>query len=979
MIASVVSIPIQNWGVRLLPLLAALLAGWIATPAAGQTMPGFYRAFGNTGTTRSRHVATAPESFDLPAAYVSASQFADDASLHAVSVSPDGKVLVAVGDWGVIVRSEDAGLTWRNFASGVDVALCDVRFLTETRVVAVGGGYEPVTGLSRGVALASDDAGRSWHRVDSSDATKLHRMAIRNGFDAEPLPAGSIEAIGDDSEATTANRFHSFDGGLTWLEDTSQSIESKNKLRDWLRQDVLVQASQSARQTKGEGWRVRVGTHGLIERSTDDGETWQPVRGADRGAAVMFVAASEHSVPWALIGREALEMNRRVVVVMDSATPANSETVRLLGRLRHAAIRLGVGRTDWCSTATSEQKPSAGLLREHQPAVVVLDADLPASTRDAWVSATLDDSNFPRTASLIRKQPRRVYTSELQFDSAGSSSRAVALRSDALLSGRAVLVGDLALDAMMVVTPGMAVPDSVVVSPVPGTSTELRRDLSLTGGLVLASGQESSAGTTDQASRRRLQIATARMSQLTRLKDLLLDPGLRPKELTDTLEVLLPRTASEDRTRLLWWLWTQTRVAAQHASAAKNVMHAEALVACENIMLRTIVDAAPVDSVRRWADCMLQARAESFERSLVAMSQTQPGWLASNANGAQSRWRGGASSRDGVSNAGGGSEMADQQNAVQPGTHWQAQSLSPFAVKPVTYESTTTTKTPFGQVGGMSAPGASARLASASLASGALDGSLPALPPMSQRSNWEYHPVVMAARRISGVGAGPLNEGENSGMPSATRKQIALPSVESRPRLDCELDDACWSDLRWQRTDDLMFACVSDQEYLYVAIVDAGVSAESRPEGTRPSALELWVDGDGDLMSSFRFWCDSRGNRESTVDGSVRWQPNWYVALSGWGQAQSNDRSDAEASSNLGPRVLAEIAIPITEILPRPESWSRISDQFAVRVRSSQNRAPGSSDSRDGKSTVGTEGRLASDFQALPDPQHWRFYPTPSE
>ncbi|HBE61631.1 MAG TPA: exo-alpha-sialidase [Rhodopirellula baltica] len=976
MIASVVSLPIQNWGVRLLPLLAALLAGWIATPAAGQTMPGFYRAFGNTGTTRSRHVAAAPESFDLPATYVSASQFADDASLHAVSVSPDGKVLVAVGDWGVIVRSEDAGLTWRNFTSGVDVALWDVRFLTETRVVAVGGGYEPVTGLSRGVALASDDAGRSWHRVDSSGATKLYRMAIRNSFDAEPLPAGSIEAIGDDSEATTANRFHSFDGGLTWLEDTAQSAESKNKLRDWLRQDVLVQAGQSARQTKGEGWRVRVGTHGSIERSTDDGKTWQPVRGADRGAAVMFVAASEHSVPWALIGREALEMNRRVVVVMDSAKPASSNAVRMLGRLRHAAMRLGVGRADWCSTATSEQNPSAGLLREHQPAVVVLDAALPASTRDAWVSATLDDSNFPLTASLIRKQTRRVYTSELQFDSAGGSSRALALRSDALLSGRAVLAGDLASDAMMVVAPGMVVPDSVVVSPVPGTSTELRRDLSLTGGLVLAPGQESSSGSTDQASRRRLQIATARMSQLTRLKDLLFDPGLRPKELTDTLDVLLPRTASEDRTRLLWWLWTQTRAAAQHASVAKNVMHAEALVACENIMLRTIVDAAPVDSVRRWADCMLQARSESFERSLVAMSQTQSGWIASSPNGAQSRWSGGGtSSREGVSNAGGGSDLAEQQNAVQPGTHWQAQSLSPFAVKPVTYESTTKTKAPFAQVGGMSASGASARLASASLASGALDGSLPTLPPMSQRSNWEYHPVVMAARRISGVGAGSLGDEENSGMPSVTRKQIAMPHVESRPRLDCELDDACWSDLRWQRTDDLMFACVSDKEYLYVAIVDAGVSEGTRPEGTRPTALELWVDGDGDLMSSFCFWCDSRGNRESTVDGTVRWQPNWYAALSGWGQSEA----DAEASTHLGPRVLAEIAIPITEILPRPESWSRISDQFAIRVRSSKNLAPGSNDLHDDKSTVGAEGRLASDFQALPDPQHWRFYPTPSE
>ncbi|MFG0268042.1 MAG: WD40/YVTN/BNR-like repeat-containing protein, partial [Rhodopirellula sp. JB055] len=586
MIASVVSLPIGNWVMRLLPLLAAVLSGWMAAPANGQTMPGFYSAFGKTGTTRSRHVASESESFDLPAAYVSASQFAEDASLHAVSVSPDGQILVAVGDWGVIVRSEDAGKTWRNFASGIDVALCDVRFLNETRVVAVGGGYESVTGLSRGVAIASDDAGRTWHRVDAMEATKLHRMAIRNSFDAEPLPAGSLEAIGDDAEASGGNRFHSFDGGLTWQEDTAQSPESKTKLRDWLRQDVLLEDSQSARQTKGEGWRIRVGAHGLIERSTDDGETWNPVRGASRAAAVMFVAASEQTVPWALIGRETLEMKRRVVVVLDSATPAGAQTVGRLGRVRHAAMRLGVAKAIWCSSPTSDRQPSADLLREHQPAVVVLDANLPETTRNAWVNATLDDSNFPSTASRIRKQPRRVYASELLIDADGHatvhSSRSVALRSDALLSGRAVLAGDLALDAMMVVTPGMAVPESVVVSPVPGTATELRRDLSLTGGLVLEAGQQFDSDVAAQASRRRLQIATARMSQLSRLKELLHDPGLRPKELTDTLEVLLPRTAVEDRTRMLWWLWGQTRQAARIASAGGNWKHAESLTACED-------------------------------------------------------------------------------------------------------------------------------------------------------------------------------------------------------------------------------------------------------------------------------------------------------------------------------------------------------------------------------------------------------------
>ncbi|MFG0265310.1 MAG: exo-alpha-sialidase, partial [Rhodopirellula sp. JB055] len=376
------------------------------------------------------------------------------------------------------------------------------------------------------------------------------------------------------------------------------------------------------------------------------------------------------------------------------------------------------------------------------------------------------------------------------------------------------------------------------------------------------------------------------------------------------------------------------------------------------------VDAAPVDSVRRWADCMVQARQESLERSLVAVSPSQPVW------GDKA-----SANRDGVTQAVDGfGNAVGQSGEVQSGMHWQTQSLSPFAVKPVAYESTSSANKPRSSADRMARAGSLNALASEALETG-----LPTLPPMSQRTNWEYHPVVMAARRITSVGVedGPEDEEGTSSTRSHTRRSNALPRVVSRPRLDCELDDVCWSDLRWQRTDDLMFACVTDMEYLYVAVVDSGNFGNSRADSTRPQSLELWVDGDGDLLSSFRFWCDSQGNRQSTVDGSVRWQPNWYAALSGWGEEQSSDASASGVTLGRGPQVLAEIAIPLVEILPRTDALSRLSEQFAVRVRSSS--ASDSAAATAGQPRGVDAGRLASDFQALPDPQHWRFFPMPRE
>ncbi len=111
--------------------------------------------------------AAVPDLLDLPARA--------DARAHGalqLAVARAGERLVAVGVYGAVLLSDDAGKSWRQAAGvPVSVALTDVSFASAERGWAVGHG---------GVVLHSADAGEHWARqLDGRDTARIVLDAAR--------------------------------------------------------------------------------------------------------------------------------------------------------------------------------------------------------------------------------------------------------------------------------------------------------------------------------------------------------------------------------------------------------------------------------------------------------------------------------------------------------------------------------------------------------------------------------------------------------------------------------------------------------------------------------------------------------------------------------------------------------------------------------------------------------------------------------
>ncbi len=101
----------------------------------------------------------------------------DDAALHAVQFVGTRHGW-AVGDRGVVWRTEDGGKSWALQKTPTDAALHGVCFVTAQVGWAVGSGTQAFTGLGYGVILKTTDGGRSW--VDLSAKSSKPKTFGRN-------------------------------------------------------------------------------------------------------------------------------------------------------------------------------------------------------------------------------------------------------------------------------------------------------------------------------------------------------------------------------------------------------------------------------------------------------------------------------------------------------------------------------------------------------------------------------------------------------------------------------------------------------------------------------------------------------------------------------------------------------------------------------------------------------------------------------
>jgi photosystem II stability/assembly factor-like uncharacterized protein len=144
-------------------------------------------------------------------------------NLFAVEVLPSG-ALVAVGEFGAIVRSEDHGKTWSRSSYSIELPtstvcgveaehensdvvnearLTDVRFMDEKSGFSVG---------EFGLIIKTEDGGRTWKRQNSCSESTLYGVSV--------ISAKHLLAVGAEGAVLETT-----DGGATWKAQPSGTSE----------------------------------------------------------------------------------------------------------------------------------------------------------------------------------------------------------------------------------------------------------------------------------------------------------------------------------------------------------------------------------------------------------------------------------------------------------------------------------------------------------------------------------------------------------------------------------------------------------------------------------------------------------------------------------------------------------------------------------------------------------------------------------
>jgi photosystem II stability/assembly factor-like uncharacterized protein len=222
--------------------------------------------------------AAAASTAIAPAAWAAAPYPALDRPVQAVrspertvllSVTQAGRRIVAVGERGIIIFSDDHGVRWRQAASvPASVTLTSVRFVDAEHGWAVGHG---------GVILHSADGGEHWER--QADGRTLARAVLRetseNGNPSQLRQAQQLVEDGPDKPLLDLHFFDRKRGIVVGA--ANLCFETRDGGRSWT---SLVQRMNNPRALHLYGVRADgdtlhiVGEQGLMLRSFDGGQTF---------------------------------------------------------------------------------------------------------------------------------------------------------------------------------------------------------------------------------------------------------------------------------------------------------------------------------------------------------------------------------------------------------------------------------------------------------------------------------------------------------------------------------------------------------------------------------------------------------------------------------------------------------------------------------------------------------------------------------
>src|SRR6476620_9162409 len=171
-----------------------------------------------------------------------------------------GNRIVAVGDRGYIVISDDFGKSWRRAKAPAAPLLTAIDFLDDTRGIAVG---------HDSVILVTSDRGETWTQSFSAPAEKRPLLDI---LYVKPEFAVAVGAYGA--------YYESKDAGKTWA---GRKITADDK-----HFNVVLEL--------GEGRLLILGEAGTILSSTDWGKTWTTIASPYKGSFFGGIVAEDGAV-----------------------------------------------------------------------------------------------------------------------------------------------------------------------------------------------------------------------------------------------------------------------------------------------------------------------------------------------------------------------------------------------------------------------------------------------------------------------------------------------------------------------------------------------------------------------------------------------------------------------------------------------------------------------------------------------------------
>ncbi len=194
----------------------------------------------------------------FPATAASASR------LLLLGVTAAGKRVIAVGERGSIVLSDDEGRTWRFAKSPTNATLTSVYFVDARRGFAVG---------HDAVILRTEDAGETWLQVHAAPDEQKPLFALWFENADHGIAVGAYGSF-----------YRTADGGKSW------------------RAETILEGDRHFNSLAGgaDGKLILVGESGLMIRSLDAGRTWTPLNLPYKGSYFGVLRVADRS--WIAFG-----------------------------------------------------------------------------------------------------------------------------------------------------------------------------------------------------------------------------------------------------------------------------------------------------------------------------------------------------------------------------------------------------------------------------------------------------------------------------------------------------------------------------------------------------------------------------------------------------------------------------------------------------------------------------------------------------